>query len=243
MSSGVLLMTPLSDVFSSISGAIDFVFDPGAHVRPGVEVDILGHLYEHLKVSGLALAMSLTVAFPIGLFLGHRGAGQLWGVAIGNAGRALPELVLIAALVAFVGVGLVNVAIALAILGVPPILTNTFIGIRQVDPTSVEAAEGMGMSGSQVLLRVELPLAVPTIMSGVRTAALNIVATATIAPLAGVLTLGDYILGRNVFTDDGVLAGGILVAALALTVELLLAMLQRLLTPRGLRLQAVPASA
>jgi osmoprotectant transport system permease protein len=101
----------------------------------------------------------------------------------------------------------------------------------------------MGMSGAQVLVRVELPLAVPTIMSGVRTAALNIIATATIAPLAGVVTLGDFIIARNVFGDDGVLAGAILVALLALIVEFLLALLQRVLTPRGLKVQSVPASA
>ncbi len=244
---GAFHIIPVADLFSSISGAIDFILHPREAQVGGTEVggpsEVLDALAEHLKVSGLAMAMALVVALPVGLVLGHRGAGEVLAVAIGNAGRALPELVLIAALIAFVGVGLVNVAIALAIVGVPPILTNAFIGVTQVDRSSVEAARGMGMSGAQVLVRVELPLAVPTIMSGVRTAALNIIATATIAPLAGVVTLGDFIIARNVFGDDGVLAGAILVALLALIVEFLLALLQRVLTPRGLKVQSVPASA
>ena len=104
-------------------------------------------------------------------------------------------------------------------LGIPPILTNTFVGIRQVDRDAVEAARGIGMTEAEVIRKVELPLAVPTIMGGVRTGAVNIVATATIAPLAGVLTLGDFIVARNVYGDEGVLAGAILVALLALAVR------------------------
>jgi osmoprotectant transport system permease protein len=142
-----------------------------------------------------------------------------------------------------VGTGTLNVTIALLILGLPPILTNTFVGVSQVDRGTVEAARGMGMSELGVILRVELPLAVPTIMSGVRTGAINIVATAAIAPIAGVLTLGDFILGQNVYGPDGVLAGAILVAALALLVEVLLAGVQRLLTPRGIRRHAGAAGA
>jgi osmoprotectant transport system permease protein len=176
------------------------------------------------------------VAMPIGVYLGHRGTGELLAVAIGNAGRAIPELALIALMVAFVGVGNLNVIIALLILGVPPILTNAFVGIRQVDRGIVEAARGMGMTEAEIITRVELPLAVPTIMSGVRTAAINIIATSTIASLAGVSTLGDFIINRNVYGDEGVLAGAILVAVMALIAELLLALLQRVLTPKGLEL-------
>jgi osmoprotectant transport system permease protein len=120
------------------------------------------------------------------------------------------------------------------VLGIPPILINSFVGIRGVDRGAVEAARGMGMTELGVITKVELPLAVPTIMSGIRTGAIAIVATATIAPLAGVLTLGDFIINFNVYGDEGVLAGAILVALLALTVELVLAGVQRLLTPRGL---------
>jgi osmoprotectant transport system permease protein len=180
---------------------------------------------------------------PVGLVLGHRGKGEGLAIAVGNAGRAIPELALIAFFLAYFGVGLTNATIALSILAIPPILTNTFVAVHQVDRNAVEAARGMGMTETEVVLKVELPLAAPTIMTGVRTAAINVIATATIAPLVGVVTLGDFIINRNVYGDEGVLAGAILVAVLVLVVELLLAGFQRLVTPRGLRLQraAVPA--
>jgi osmoprotectant transport system permease protein len=231
----------------SFSGAFDFIFSQRESFGGGTQVGGLGQvgelMLEHLKVSGIALAVSLAVALPAGLLLGHRGTGELFAIAAGNAGRAIPELALIALLVAFVGTGTLNVAVALAVLGIPPILTNAFVGVHQVDREAVEAARGMGMSERQIAVRVELPLAAPTIMTGVRTAAINIIATATIAPLAGVLTLGDFILARNVYGDEGVLAGAILVALLALTVELTLAAVQWALTPRGVRLQHTEASA
>jgi osmoprotectant transport system permease protein len=234
-------------VIDAFSGAIDFIFNQRESVTAGAEVGGLAQIgdltLDHLEVSALALASSLVLAMPAGIWLGHRGRGELLAVAIGNAGRAVPELALIAFMVAFVGVGLVNVTIALLILGIPPILTNTFVAIRQVDPDAVEAARGMGMSEGGIVARVELPLAVPTLMSGVRTAAIAIVATATIAPLAGVVTLGDLIINRNVYGDDGVLAGAILVALLALLIELTLAGVQRMLTPRGVRLHRAPAGA
>jgi osmoprotectant transport system permease protein len=231
----------------AFTGALDFIFQQREAVTGGVEVGGPGQIadltLDHLEVSAIALAGSLAVAMPIGVWLGHRGRGELLAVAIGNAGRAVPELALIAFMVAFVGVGLVNVSIALLILGIPPILTNSFVAIRQVDRDAVEAARGMGMDEAEIVGKVELPLAVPTLMSGVRTAAIAIVATATIAPLAGVVTLGDLILSRNVYGDDGVLAGAILVAVLALAVELTLAGVQRLLTPRGVLVERTPASA
>jgi osmoprotectant transport system permease protein len=198
---------------------------------------------EHLKVTFLALGAAIAVALPAGLILGHLGKGEMFAVSLGNAGRAVPELALIAFVAAFIGVGLLNVTLALAVLGIPPILTNSFVGIRQVDRDAVEAGRGMGMSGFQVLRRIELPLAVPTIMGGVRTGGINIIATATIASLAGVSTLGDFILGRNVYGDEGVLAGAIVVALLALSLELALAGIQWLLTPRGLKLAREPAAA
>jgi osmoprotectant transport system permease protein len=189
-----------------------------------------------LKVTLYALALSLVLALPAGVLLGHSGKGEGLAISIGNAGRAVPELALIALLVAFFDVGVFTLALALCVLGVPPILTNAYVGVRQVDRGAVEAARGMGMTEADVIRRVELPLAVPTIMGGVRTATINIVATATIAPLVGVLTLGDFILSRNVYGDEGVLAGAILVALMALTLELILALVQRAMTSPGLRL-------
>jgi osmoprotectant transport system permease protein len=236
------LSLPIASIFDSFRGAFDFML----HQRPSVAgggVPVGGpnavfHLaWTQLWVSALALGVALGIAAPVGVILGHRGRGEFLAVGLGNAARAIPELGVIAFLVAFVGVGLRNVTIALMILGIPPILTNTFVAMRQVDRGAIDAARGMGMRDFQVIARVELPLAAPTIMAGVRTAAINIVATATIASIVGVATLGKLILGQDTYGVDGVLAGAILVALLALMVELGLAMVQRLLTPRGLSLQ------
>jgi osmoprotectant transport system permease protein len=232
-----LLPTPL---LASIGGAIEFIFEPQpSNVTGGKEVGGLSQTIEltltQLEVTLLALALSLVVALPIGLYLGHRGTGELFAIAIGNAGRGIPELALIAFMAAAIGVGLLNVTIALAVLGIPPILTNAFVGIHQVDRATVDAARGMGMTELEVLRKVEVPLAVPTVMSGIRGATIAIVATATIAPLAGVLTLGDFIINENVYGEDGVLAGAIMVALLALALEFGLGGLQRLITSKGLR--------
>jgi osmoprotectant transport system permease protein len=235
------VLAPPVPVLASIQGAIEFIFTPqSSNVTGGKKVGGLEQVIEltvtQLEVTFLALALALVVALPVGLYLGHRGTGELLAIGIGNAGRAIPELALIAFMAAAIGVGLLNVTIALAVLGIPPILTNAFVGIRQVDRSTVDAARGMGMSEFEVLRKVEMPLAVPTLMTGVRGATINILATATIAPLAGVLTLGDFIINRNVYGDNGVLAGAILVALLALVLEFALAGLQRLLTSRGLKL-------
>ncbi|HEY5977258.1 MAG TPA: ABC transporter permease [Solirubrobacterales bacterium] len=226
---------------ASIPGAIEFIFEPqpsnvtGGNLVGGFD-QTLELALTQLEVTIFALALSLVVALPLGLYFGHRGTGELLAVGLGNAGRAIPELALIAFMAAWIGVGVGNLTIALAVLGVPPILTNTFVGIRQVERAPVEAARGMGMTELAVLLRVELPLAIPTIMSGVRLAAIAIIGTATIAPLAGVLTLGDYIINSNVYGEDGVLAGAIVVALMALALEFLLALVQRRLTSKGLKL-------
>jgi len=232
----------------SFGGAIEFIFEPRTtRFTGGREVGGLDQVWEytqtHLELSFAALGIAIALALPVGAVLGHFGKGELFAVSVGNSWRAIPELVLIAFVVAFVGFGFVNVMIALLVLGIAPILTNTFVGVRQVDSDAVEAARGMGLNHLQVLTRIELPLAVPTIMTGVRTGAINIIATATIAPLAGVVTLGDFIINRNVYGDEGVLAGAIVVAVLAIAVEVGLAGLQRLLTPKGLKLSREPSAA
>lgn len=227
--------------FGLFGEAFEFVFSGREAETGGVTVggtsQVLDLAMRQLEVTLLALAVAVLLALPAGLLLGHYGRGEFLAVSAGNAGRAIPELALIALMAAAIGVGMVNLVVALAILGIPPILTNTFVGIRQVDRSSVEAARGMGMTERGIITRVELPLAVPTIMGGVRTAAINIIATATIAPLAGILTLGDFIIARNVYGDAGVLAGAVLVALMALTLEAALAGAQWAMTSRGMKLK------
>jgi osmoprotectant transport system permease protein len=231
-------------LLASFGGAIEFIFTPQeSNVTGGKKVGgfdkSMELLLKHLEVTVLALALALIIALPIGLYLGHKGKGELLAVGIGNAGRAIPELAVIGLVAALIGVGLKTVTPALAILGIAPIIVNAYVGVRQVDAATVDAARGMGMSELKIIRKVELPLAVPTVMGGVRGAAIVIVATATIAPLAGVETLGDFIINNNVYGKNGLLAGAILVALLALTIEGLLALLQNRLTSDGLKLKTV----
>jgi osmoprotectant transport system permease protein len=227
---------------ASIEGAIEFIFTPqysnvtGGKKVGGIE-QVLELALKQLELTALALALAIAIGLPIGLYLGHRHRFETFALAVGTAGRGIPELILIAFFAAAIGVGLVNVAIALAILGIGPILANAFVGVHQVDPASVDAARGMGMSEREILRKVEIPLALPTLMGGVRSATIAIVATATIAPLGGYETLGDFIINENVYGENGVLAGAILVALLAVALELALAGVQRLLTSPGLKLR------
>lgn len=227
---------------ASFGGAIEFIFSPQkSNVTGGNKVGgfdkSLELVLRHLEVTIVALAIALVIALPLGLYLGHRGRGEFLAVGIGNAGRAIPELAVIALVAALIGVGFKTVAPALALLGIAPILVNAYVGVRQVDPAAVDAARGLGMGELAIIRKVELPLAIPTVMGGVRAAAIVILATATIAPLAGVETLGDFIINRNVYGENGLLAGAILVALLALTIEGLLALLQNRLTSDGLKLK------
>jgi osmoprotectant transport system permease protein len=239
---------PVNLGFLSVFGdAIDFIFNQQEARTGQTQVGGLDQVLDltgtHLEVTFLALGLAAVIALPIGVALGHFRRGEAIAISVGNAGRAVPELALIAFVAAFIGVGLVNVTFALAVLGIPPILTNSYVGVSQVDRHAVDAARGMGMRGLQVVARVELPLAVPTIMAGVRTGAINILATAALASLAGLSTLGDLILGRNVYGDAGVVAGAIVIALLAVALELGLAGIQWLLTPRGLKLARASAAA
>jgi osmoprotectant transport system permease protein len=226
---------------SDFGDAFDFILNQREAQTGGVQVgglaEVLDFTWEHLKVSGAATGVACAIAIPLGLALGHAGRGELLAVSISNVGRAVPSLALIAFFVAYLGVGFTNVTLALVLLAIPPILTNTYVGVRQVDQDVIDAGRGMGLSPPQVVRRIELPLALPSIFGGIRTSAVNVVATATIAPLAGVLTLGDYILSANVYGQDGRLAGAIVVAVLAITVEAVFAVLQRLSIPRGVTLR------
>ena len=189
--------------------------------------------YEHLLISFSAVALAALVALPVALVLGHTGRGGGLTVLVTNVSRAIPTLALLTVFAATaIGFGNRATILALAVFAVPPLLTNTYVGIRGVDPDIVEAARGMGMSGRTVLLRVELPLAVPLVAAGLRTAAVQVVATATLAALVGGGGLGTIINeGFGQQDRPQILAGGFLVAALALLTEGTLALVQRQVTP------------
>ena len=135
----------------------------------------------------------MVIALPLGLVLGHTGRFSFLTISTSNVGRAVPSVALIALFVAFFprSPEFLNVTLALALLAIPPILTNAYVGVRQTDRDAVDAARGMGLSGAQVIRQVELPLALPLIFGGIKTSTVNVIATATIAPLVGVVTLGD----------------------------------------------------
>lgn len=204
--------------------------------EPGLPT--LVHLtLETLKIAGLGIAIALVIALPIGIWLGHLHRGSFLAINLGNIWRSLPSLAVLAIGVAFLGIGLGNVLLALVVLAVPPVITNAYVAVDGVDSDVVDAARGMGMTEWEILTRVELPLAVPLVFAGVRTAALFVVSTTTIAALTGYSgSLGDVINNETSYHLPGVLGAAILIAALALVVELVLALVQRLLTPRGLKL-------
>lgn len=209
--------------------------------RIGGVHEVGGFLLQHLKLSGLAVLVAALIALPVGAVLGHLGRFQLAATSVSNIGRAVPSLALIAFFFAYLGPSTTNIVLALALLAIPPLFTNTYVAVRQVDSNTVDAARGMGFSEAQVLLRVELPLAIPLVFGGLRTAAVSVVATATIAPLAGVDSLGTPLIARGVYGTPGQIGAAIAVALLAVVVELLFGALQRLVTPKGLELS--PASA
>jgi osmoprotectant transport system permease protein len=201
---------------------------------------LLEKTWDHVLLSGAALAVSICVAVPLGVVLGHVHRGSFIAVNVANVGRALPTLVVIAVGFTFLGLGFTNVMVALVVLAVPPILTNAYVAIDQVDPDAVEAARGMGMTPSQVLRRVELPLALPLLFAGIRTAVVFVIATATIAAIAGGGGLGDILANQAAYRVEGVVAAAIWVSVLALAADAALGVVQRWLTPAGLKLD-VPA--
>jgi osmoprotectant transport system permease protein len=201
---------------------------------------LLEKTWDHVLLSGAALAVSICVAVPLGIVLGHLHRGSFIAVNVANVGRALPTLVVIAVGFTFLGLGFTNVMVALVVLAVPPILTNAYVAIDQVDPDAVEAARGMGMTPSQVLRRVEVPLALPLLFAGIRTAVVFVIATATIAAIAGGGGLGDILANQAAYRVEGVVAAAIWVSVLALAADAALGIVQRWLTPAGLKLD-VPA--
>jgi osmoprotectant transport system permease protein len=206
--------------------AIEFLFD-----NLGL---IWDKTLEHLALSGAAVGVALVLAIPLGVWLGHLHRGSFLAINVSNVGRALPSLAVISIGLGVLGVGFLNVMVALVILAAPVMLTNAYVAVNQVDPDAVRAARGMGMRPLQTLLRVELPLALPLMFAGIRTAAVYVVATAPLAALAGGGGLGDIIVNQPTYGLQGVVAGSIAIAVLAFATDGLFALLQRAVTPRGL---------
>jgi osmoprotectant transport system permease protein len=195
---------------------------------------VLEKTWEHLVLSGAALGVALLLALPLGVVLGHVHRGSSLAINAANVGRALPSLALIGFGLALLGFGFANVLVALVVLAVPPILTNAYVAVDEVEPEAVEAARGMGMTPWQILSRVELPLALPLLFAGVRTASVYVVASATLAAIAGGGGLGDIIVNQATYGLEGVIAATIVTVVLAFAVDGLLAFVQRRVTPTGL---------
>jgi osmoprotectant transport system permease protein len=221
-------------VFHFLRQVIDW-FGNGANWTgsQGVPELLLGHV----ELCLYALLISLAVALPLGLWLGHTGRGGTVAINVTNVGRALPAFaVLVIAAQSPLGIGLKPALAALILLSIPPILTNTYTAIREVDPDARDAAVGMGMSGMQVLRQVEIPSSIPLIFAGIRTAAVQAVATATLGGFVAYNCLGTLINeGLAVNDQVEIFAGSLLVVALALGAEFSLSGLQRIVTPAGLR--------
>jgi osmoprotectant transport system permease protein len=215
---------------SSLRGVIDWLTD-GAHWQgsDGVIVRTL----QHVELSAIALAIVVAVSLPVALWLGHIKKGGFLAVNLTNVGRAVPTFAVLTLLaLTSLGIGNRSVVLALVLFGIPPVLTNAYVGVREVDPQVVEAARGMGMTGLQQLRRVELPLAVPLVLNGVRLAAVQIVATMTIAALVSGPGLGRIIQeGFATQNKPELEAGALLVVVLALLVEGVFAWLQRVVDP------------
>jgi osmoprotectant transport system permease protein len=191
-------------------------------------------LVEHVELSVAAVLTAALVALPVGLILGHLRRGGVVALNVANVGRALPSLALLIIAQDFFGIGARPAYVALVALALPPMVTNTFIGVRDVDADVREAARGMGMRGPQVLLRVELPLAMPLVVAGIRTAAVNVVATATLAAIIAGGGLGRFIVDGLAQQDSAqAFAGALLVAVLAVVTEAGLGLLQRRLAARS----------
>jgi osmoprotectant transport system permease protein len=229
-------------VLGDFGEAIEFIFQSRESQAGGARIGGSENwplIAEHLELTAVSMAIAIAVALPLGLVLGHTGRGSFIAISASNVGRAVPSVALIALFIAFLpGTSeYVNVILALALLAIPPILTNAYVGVQQVSRETVDAARGMGMSGAQVVRSVELPLALPLIFGGIKTSTVNVIATATIAPLVGVSSLGDPIISGTVFGRAGQIGASIMVAALAVAAEVGLSLVQRAVTPTGVKLE------
>jgi osmoprotectant transport system permease protein len=224
-----------------VADVIAWLTDPVHWSGPdGIPVRTLQHIWYSLVATTVAAA----IALPVGVYVGHTGRGAIVAVNLTNLGRAIPSLGIIILTFIVFGFGVLPILVTLFALAIPPIVTNSYIGVRSVDPDVRQAAEGMGMRGRQVLWRVELPIAMPLIMAGIRTSAVQVVATATLAAFVGLGGLGRYLIdGLSQRDLAEVVSGAILVAVLSLLTELVLGRVQALVVSKGLAERGADAAA
>lgn len=221
---------------SDRSGVLAVLFhwfaDPARwHGPNGIPV----RLGQHLGYVFWSMLAGMAVALPLGIGLGHLGRGGLMAINVSNIGRAIPSFGLIILVFMLAGFGVVPILVALTALAIPPMVTNSYVGMRAVDPAIRQAARAMGMTGWQTLWKVELPIALPLVMAGVRTSAVQVVSTATLAAYVGLGGLGRYLIdGLATRQMTAVLGGAIVVALLAIATEAVLAWLQKRIVSPGL---------
>lgn len=209
---------------------IQFVLDPAN--------DYWGHTVTYLTICAIAIVASTIIGVVLGAAVSRSAVAAFIAVNVSGLLRAIPIIAILIAGIPLLGLGLKPTIIALIILGIPPILLNTYAGIRAIDPATIDAARGMGMTDWQIATKIQAPLVTPVVAAGVRTAAVQVVATATLAAFIGAGGYGDYVVdGIMVFNYTELLVGAISVAALAMIVEVLMGWLQRAVTPAGLRVQ------
>jgi len=216
---------------------INFVLDPTN--------DYLGHAIDYLKLCGVAIFMATIIGVLLGVLVSRSAFLAFIAINLSGVMRAIPIIAALFIIFSIVKqLGFLPAIIALIILGIPPILINTYTGIRGIDPAAIDAAKGMGMTSWQIATRIQAPLVTPLVAAGIRTSAVQIVATATLATFIGAGGFGDYIVdGINVFNNTELIVGAVSVAVLAMIIEISLSWLQRLLTPEGLKVQEQEASA
>lgn len=194
------------------------------------------HSWDYIRLCALAALLAIVIAIPLGVLVAQRPVPAFLAINTSGLARAIPTLAILSAAVPLLGIGFQPAVLALTIIGIPPILLNTIAGLRGIDPAAIDAAKGMGMTARQILRRIQIPLVLPIVAAGVRTSAVQIVATGTLAGIIGAGGWGEYIyLGLRNFDIPAILVGAASVALLALLAEVVLAFVERFLTPAGLR--------
>jgi osmoprotectant transport system permease protein len=215
---------------------LNFILDPSNY--------FLGHTIDYLKVCGFSILVAIVIGVTLGALVSRNAFLAFLALNASGLLRAIPIIAVLILFVPFFGIGLLPAVIALIVIGIPPILLNTYTGIRGIDPAMIESAKGMGMTTLQIATRIQAPLVTPLVAAGIRTSAVQIIATATLAAFIGAGGYGDYIVdGFNVFNYTELIVGAVSVALLAMFVEVFMSWLQRVLTPEGLKVQEQAAVA